>query len=43
MVMGFNFKEIKKKKTLFGLGLGQILSLLSTSNAFTSSELARKG
>ncbi|KAL1189729.1 hypothetical protein V5N11_036211 [Cardamine amara subsp. amara] len=43
MVMSFNFKEMNKKKTLIGLGLGQILSLLCTSNAFTSSELARKG
>uniref|UniRef100_A0A1J3ETH0 Solute carrier family 35 member F1 n=1 Tax=Noccaea caerulescens TaxID=107243 RepID=A0A1J3ETH0_NOCCA len=41
--MGFNFKEIKTKKTLIGLGLGQIISLLCTCNAFTSSELARKG
>ncbi|CAH8350045.1 unnamed protein product [Eruca vesicaria subsp. sativa] len=43
MVMGFKFEEIKSKKTFIGLGLGQILSLLCTSNAFTSSELARKG
>ncbi|XP_024012898.1 solute carrier family 35 member F2 isoform X2 [Eutrema salsugineum] len=43
IVMGFNFKENKTKKTLIGLGLGQILSLLCTCNAFTSSELARKG
>ncbi|XP_010413719.1 PREDICTED: solute carrier family 35 member F1-like [Camelina sativa] len=43
MVVGANFKEIRTKKTLIGLGLGQLLSLLSTSNGFTSSELARKG
>ncbi|KAL9295521.1 putative solute carrier family 35 member SLC35F1/F2/F6 [Arabidopsis thaliana] len=44
MAMGFDFNEMNKtKKTLIGLGLGQILSLLCTSNAFTSSELARKG
>ncbi|CAA7016690.1 unnamed protein product [Microthlaspi erraticum] len=43
MVMGFNFKEIKTKKTLIGLGLGQIISLLGTCASFTSSELARKG
>ncbi|XP_010473839.1 PREDICTED: solute carrier family 35 member F2-like [Camelina sativa] len=43
MVMGANFKEIRTKKTFIGLGLGQLLSLLSTSNGFTSSELARKG
>jgi solute carrier family 35 protein F1/2 len=41
--MGFDLKEIRTKKTLIGLGLGQLLSLLATSNGFTSSELARKG
>ncbi|VVB06240.1 unnamed protein product [Arabis nemorensis] len=41
--MGFNLKKITRKKTLIGLGLGQILSLLVTANVFTSSELARKG
>ncbi|CAN8280046.1 unnamed protein product [Cochlearia groenlandica] len=41
--MGFDFREMKHNKTLIGLGLGQILSLLCTCNAFTSSELARKG
>ncbi|CAN7128716.1 unnamed protein product [Brassica rapa subsp. narinosa] len=40
----FSFNEIKKKKeTLIGLVLGQILSLLSTSIGFTTSELVRKG
>ncbi|CAA7016692.1 unnamed protein product [Microthlaspi erraticum] len=34
---------INTRKTLIGLGLGQILSLLSTSVSFTSSEFARKG
>ncbi|XP_019093802.1 PREDICTED: solute carrier family 35 member F1-like isoform X4 [Camelina sativa] len=43
MVMGPYFMEIRTKKTLIGLGLGQLRSLLSTSNGFTSSELARKG
>ncbi|KAL9295520.1 putative solute carrier family 35 member SLC35F1/F2/F6 [Arabidopsis thaliana] len=38
----FNFNRIKTKKTLIGFGLGQILSLLSTSLSFTSSEIARK-
>ncbi|XP_018444080.1 uncharacterized protein LOC108816023 isoform X1 [Raphanus sativus] len=37
------FSEIKKKETLIGLVLGQILSLLSTSIGFTTSELVRKG
>ncbi|CAF2059558.1 unnamed protein product [Brassica oleracea] len=32
-----------KKETLMGLVLGQIISLLSTSISFTTSELARKG
>ncbi|KAG7561424.1 Solute carrier family 35 member SLC35F1/F2/F6 [Arabidopsis thaliana x Arabidopsis arenosa] len=39
----FNFNEIKTKKTLIGLGLGQIISLLSTLVSFTASEIARKG
>ncbi|CAH8310487.1 unnamed protein product [Eruca vesicaria subsp. sativa] len=39
----FSFNEIKSKETLIGLVLGQILSLLSTSISFTTSELARKG
>ncbi|KAH0874137.1 hypothetical protein HID58_071499 [Brassica napus] len=39
----FSFNEIKKKETLIGLVLGQILSLLSTSIGFTTSELVRKG
>uniref|UniRef100_A0A0D3CUS0 EamA domain-containing protein n=1 Tax=Brassica oleracea var. oleracea TaxID=109376 RepID=A0A0D3CUS0_BRAOL len=38
----FSFNEIKKKETLIGLVLGQILSLLSTSIGFTTSELVRK-
>lgn len=38
------FKDfLTNKKTLVGLGLGQFLSLLITSTAFTSSELARRG
>ncbi|XP_071723176.1 uncharacterized protein [Rutidosis leptorrhynchoides] len=37
------FKDFWTKKTLAGLGLGQLLSLLITSTGFTSSELARKG
>ncbi|XP_057489053.1 uncharacterized protein LOC130775010 [Actinidia eriantha] len=36
-------KEFWTKKTLVGLGLGQLLSLLITSTGFSSSELARKG
>ncbi|CAH8351366.1 unnamed protein product [Eruca vesicaria subsp. sativa] len=44
MVMNVSFEEIEtKKKTLTGLGLGQILSLLSTCVVYSSSELARKG
>ncbi|XP_019101695.1 PREDICTED: solute carrier family 35 member F1-like isoform X2 [Camelina sativa] len=39
----FNFNKMKTKKTLIGLGLGQIISLLSTFIAFTASEIARKG
>ncbi|KAJ0255547.1 Solute carrier family 35 protein [Hirschfeldia incana] len=39
----FSFNEMKKKETLIGLVLGQILSLLSTSIGFTTSELVRKG
>lgn len=31
------------KKTLFGLFLGQVLSLFITSTGFSSSELARRG
>lgn len=38
-----SFKEFWTKKTLFGLGLGQFLSLLITSTGFSSSELARRG
>ncbi|KAF5465264.1 hypothetical protein F2P56_015286 [Juglans regia] len=38
-----NFKEFWTKKTLIGLGLGQLLSFLITSTGFTSSELAKKG
>ncbi|KAJ0941547.1 putative solute carrier family 35 member SLC35F1/F2/F6 [Helianthus annuus] len=37
------FKGLFTKKTLFGLFLGQILSLFITSTGFTSSELARRG
>ncbi|EOA25306.1 hypothetical protein CARUB_v10018620mg [Capsella rubella] len=43
MLMDVYLKEFRTKKTLIGLGLGQLLSLLSTSNGFTSSELARQG
>ncbi|XP_010469342.1 PREDICTED: solute carrier family 35 member F1-like [Camelina sativa] len=39
----FNFNEMKTKKTLIGLGLGQIISLLSTFIAFSASEITRKG
>ncbi|WZZ66644.1 hypothetical protein YC2023_078014 [Brassica napus] len=39
----FSFNEMKKKETLIGLVLGQIISLLSTFISFTTSELARKG
>ncbi|CAA7016693.1 unnamed protein product [Microthlaspi erraticum] len=40
----FNFIEmIKKKKTLIGLVLGQILSLILTSNGFAASQIVRKG
>ncbi|KAG2324746.1 hypothetical protein Bca52824_007474 [Brassica carinata] len=38
----FSLNEIKKKETLIGLVLGQIISLLSTSISFETSELARK-
>ncbi|KAK9932626.1 hypothetical protein M0R45_019854 [Rubus argutus] len=38
-----SFRELWVKKTLVGLGLGQILSLLITSTGFSSSELAKKG
>ncbi|WZZ66639.1 hypothetical protein YC2023_078009 [Brassica napus] len=37
------FVNEMKKETLMGLVLGQIISLLSTSISFTTSELARKG
>ncbi|MFS7916266.1 putative solute carrier family 35 member SLC35F1/F2/F6 [Helianthus anomalus] len=37
------FKGLFTKKTLFGLFLGQILSLFITSTGFSSSELARRG
>ncbi|KAL8227301.1 hypothetical protein R6Q57_017133 [Mikania cordata] len=37
------FKGFFTKKTLIGLFLGQILSLLITSTGFSSSELARRG
>ncbi|PWA94527.1 hypothetical protein CTI12_AA060490 [Artemisia annua] len=36
-------KEIMANKTVIGLVLGQILSLLITSTGFSSSELARRG
>ncbi|KAF5820048.1 putative solute carrier family 35 member SLC35F1/F2/F6 [Helianthus annuus] len=36
------FKGLFTKKTLFGLFLGQILSLFITSTGFSSSELARR-
>ncbi|CAH2063557.1 unnamed protein product [Thlaspi arvense] len=36
-------ETIPTKKTLIGLGLGQIISLLSTCIAFASSQIARKG
>ncbi|XAR71127.1 hypothetical protein NMG60_11028247 [Bertholletia excelsa] len=36
-------KEFWTKKTLVGLGLGQLLSLLITSTGFSSSQLARRG
>ncbi|XP_023639268.1 solute carrier family 35 member F1 isoform X3 [Capsella rubella] len=39
----FDFNGIETKKTLIGLGLGQIVSLVSTSVSFTTSEFARKG
>ncbi|RWR71991.1 solute carrier family 35 member F1-like protein isoform X1 [Cinnamomum micranthum f. kanehirae] len=38
-----NLKSFWSKKTLIGLGLGQFVSLLITSTAFSSSELNRKG
>ncbi|KAF5783406.1 putative solute carrier family 35 member SLC35F1/F2/F6 [Helianthus annuus] len=38
-----SFKEIVSNKTVVGLVLGQILSLLITSTGFSSSELARRG
>nr|GEW26331.1 solute carrier family 35 member F1-like [Tanacetum cinerariifolium] len=38
-----NLKEIMANKTVIGLVLGQILSLLITSTGFSSSELARRG
>ncbi|KAL7615660.1 hypothetical protein Lser_V15G02647 [Lactuca serriola] len=38
-----NLKEVLAKKTVVGLVLGQILSLLITSTGFSSSELARRG
>ncbi|XP_024022067.1 solute carrier family 35 member F1-like, partial [Morus notabilis] len=38
-----NYKEFWTKKTLVGLGLGQLLSLLITSTGFSSSELSKKG
>ncbi|PWA72356.1 hypothetical protein CTI12_AA271380 [Artemisia annua] len=38
-----NLKEIMANKTIIGLVLGQILSLLITSTGFSSSELARRG
>ncbi|GKA56361.1 solute carrier family 35 member F1-like protein [Tanacetum coccineum] len=37
-----NLKEIMANKTVIGLVLGQILSLLITSTGFSSSELARR-
>lgn len=36
-------KKLWMKKTIVGLVLGQLLSLLITSTGFSSSELARKG
>ncbi|POO03404.1 Solute carrier [Trema orientale] len=36
-------KEFWTNKTLIGLGLGQLLSLLITSTGFSSSELSKKG
>ncbi|XP_010413712.1 PREDICTED: solute carrier family 35 member F1-like isoform X1 [Camelina sativa] len=39
----FSFNEMKTKKTLIGLGLGQIISLLSTFLSFAASEITRKG
>ncbi|XP_057958847.1 uncharacterized protein LOC131151604 [Malania oleifera] len=38
-----SFQEFCTHKTLVGLGLGQLLSLLITSTGFSSSELARRG
>ncbi|EPS74186.1 hypothetical protein M569_00565, partial [Genlisea aurea] len=38
-----NWKHIFTKKTIVGLILGQILSLLITSTAFSSSDLANRG
>lgn len=38
-----SWKDFWSKKTLIGLILGQILSLLITSTGFSSSELARRG
>ncbi|KAG9447135.1 hypothetical protein H6P81_013263 [Aristolochia fimbriata] len=37
------FKGLCSRKTLVALGLGQFVSLLITSTAFSSSELSRKG
>ncbi|XP_019093800.1 PREDICTED: solute carrier family 35 member F1-like isoform X2 [Camelina sativa] len=39
----FSFNEMNAKKTLIGLGLGQIISLLSTFLSFAASEVTRKG
>ncbi|XP_010469343.1 PREDICTED: solute carrier family 35 member F1-like [Camelina sativa] len=39
----FSLNEMKTKKTLIGLGLGQIISLLSTFLSFAASEITRKG
>ncbi|WOL00407.1 solute carrier family 35 member F1 [Canna indica] len=38
-----NFAKFWSKKTLIGLGLGQVVSLLATSTGFSSSELSRRG
>ncbi|KAB1213370.1 Solute carrier family 35 member F1 [Morella rubra] len=38
-----NFKEFWTKKTLIGLGLGQVLSLLITATGFASNDLAKRG
>ncbi|XP_057754535.1 uncharacterized protein LOC130973866 [Arachis stenosperma] len=42
-MMMMNLENIWTRKTLIGLALGQLLSLLITSTGFTSSELAKKG